>query len=49
VNNRQIGFGIRKPGGFFGYLIGMAVEAAATFALMAVGFFISMLGFYLWK
>jgi hypothetical protein len=42
-------FGLRNFGGLSGYLVGMAVEVAATLALMGVGLLISILGFYLLK
>jgi len=49
VYKKQIRFGLRNSAGFYGYLVGMAVEVAATLVLMAVGLLISTLGFYLLK
>jgi hypothetical protein len=49
VYKRQVGFGLQNSGGFYRYLIGMALEVSATVVLMGVGLLISILGFYLWK
>jgi len=49
VHKKQIRFDLRNSAGLYGYLVGVVVEAGATFVLMGVGLLISMLGFYLLK
>ena len=42
-------FVVRSFGDLYKYLVGMAVEVAATLVLMGVGLLFSILGFYLLK
>ena len=42
-------FVLRSFGDLYEYLVGMAVEVAATLVLMGVGLVISVFGFYLLK